>query len=90
MPPPPPPPSFPPLTATHGLTADEATALRAQATTAKTKAYCPYSHFRVGAAVLSSDGRITTGANVENASYPVGTCAERVALAAAVVGGGGV
>ena len=45
----------------------------------------PYSHFRVGAALLSEDGSIILGANVENASFPVGTCAERCAMATAVV-----
>ena len=45
-------------------------------------AYAPYSHFKVGAAVLLHDGKIITGVNVENASYPVGICAERSALAA--------
>lgn len=46
------------------------------------KAYAPYSHFKVGAAVLLNDGRILTGANHENASYPAGVCAERAALSA--------
>ena len=48
---------------------------------AKTQdAYCPYSHFHVGAAVLLADGQIVTGANQENAAYPSGLCAERTAL----------
>ncbi|CAF9919971.1 hypothetical protein IMSHALPRED_004782 [Imshaugia aleurites] len=61
--------------------------LKEKAVAAKGRAYCPYSHFRVGAALLSADGSIIVGANVENASYPVGTCAERCALATAVTGG---
>lgn len=50
-------------------------------------AYVPYSKFPVGAAVLTADGAIVTGCNVENASYPVTTCAERVAIGTAVAGG---
>lgn len=45
----------------------------------------PYSKFQVGAALLTKDGEIVQGANVENASYPVGTCAERTALGTAAV-----
>ncbi|OJW84886.1 MAG: cytidine deaminase [Bacteroidetes bacterium 46-16] len=45
------------------------------------KAYAPYSHFKVGAALLMEDGSMITGSNHENASYPVGICAERAALA---------
>ncbi len=46
--------------------------------------YAPYSKFTVGAALLTDDGRIFTGCNVENASFPAGTCAERCALGKAV------
>jgi cytidine deaminase len=51
-------------------------------------AYCPYSKFAVGAAVLWQDGSISLGVNVENASYPLGVCAERNAIANGVVNGG--
>lgn len=43
------------------------------------RSYSPYSHFRVGAAILLSDGAVVAGANQENAAYPSGTCAERTA-----------
>ncbi len=46
---------------------------------ATSRSYAPYSHFRVGAAILLSNGEIITGANQENAAYPSGTCAERSA-----------
>nr|XP_020828822.1 cytidine deaminase [Phascolarctos cinereus] len=51
---------------------------------AKEFAYCPYSNFPVGAALLTLDGKIFSGCNVENASYPVGTCAERTAIHKAI------
>jgi cytidine deaminase len=51
------------------------------------KAYAPYSGYRVGAAARARSGRIYVGVNVENAAYPVGTCAEAGALAAMVAGG---
>lgn len=54
-----------------------------EAKEALSKAYAPYSAFRVGAAVLLENGRVITGNNQENAAYPSGLCAERVALFAA-------
>lgn len=54
---------------------------------AREAAYAPYSGYRVGAAVLCEDGRVFAGCNVENAAYPVGTCAEAGAIAAMVAGG---
>jgi cytidine deaminase len=52
-----------------------------------TRAYAPYSDYLVGAAVRARDGRVFEGVNVENAAYPLGICAERSALARAVVEG---
>jgi cytidine deaminase len=51
------------------------------------RAYAPYSNFRVGAAVVARDGRVFEGVNVENAAYPLGVCAEKSALTAAVTEG---
>ncbi|MDQ6930030.1 MAG: cytidine deaminase [Candidatus Eremiobacteraeota bacterium] len=54
---------------------------------ARARAYAPYSKFSVGAAVDVGDGVIFTGANVENAAYPLSTCAERVAITQAISAG---
>jgi cytidine deaminase len=61
--------------------------LLARADAAAARAYAPYSSFHVGCAVLTRDGRVVEGVNVENASYPLGVCAERTALSRAVAEG---
>lgn len=65
------------------LTAD----LYSMATKCREKAYAPYSKFKVGAAILSENGQIFGGCNVENASYPCGTCAEAGAISAMIAAG---
>lgn len=72
-----------------GLSAAEIEVLRARATSAAEHSHSPYSHFRVGAALLVTVGEdrtahIVTGTNVENASFRLTTCAEQAAIATAV------
>ena len=59
--------------------------LAKKAIEAKEHAYVPYSHFRVGAALLTADGKIYTGCNIENAAYTPTNCAERTAFFKAVI-----
>ena len=61
--------------------------LTREARAAMHHAYAPYSRFLVGAAIVADDGRVFAGCNVENASYPVGLCAERAAIGHAVSSG---
>ena len=61
--------------------------LFARAVAISERAYAPYSSFNVGAAVRARDGLVFEGVNVENAAYPLGICAERTAIACAVVAG---
>jgi cytidine deaminase len=66
------------------MTAEE---LLTVADAAAERAYAPYSQFHVGCAVLTRDGRVIEGVNVENAAYPLGVCAERTAFARAIAEG---
>lgn len=63
---------------------EERDALIGLAAEARRRAYAPYSNYRVGAALRTKSGRVFTGVNVENAAYPTGICAERVAVFKAI------
>ena len=68
----------------NDLTDEERQSLIDLANEARRRAYAPYSHYQVGAALRTKSGRIFTGCNVENAAYPHCMCAERVAIFKAV------
>ena len=70
--------------ASNPLSSREQQQLRELALAAAENSYSPYSHFRVGAALLLTDGSIVTGCNVENCSYRLTSCAEQAAIARAV------
>lgn len=74
-------------TSTASQPALSAEELIAAALLARDRAYAPYSHYHVGAAVLTGNGFVSVGCNVENAAYPATICAERVALTAAIAQG---
>jgi cytidine deaminase len=69
-----------------GASYDEADLLR-RAREVRQRAYAPYSHFRVGAVVVTADGQVFEGVNVENASYRMTTCAEQSAIATMATAG---
>ena len=69
------------------MSQDRLRELETEAKSAAVHSYSPYSKFRVGAAVLTGDGRVFSGANVENASYGLSNCAERTAIFKAVADG---
>jgi cytidine deaminase len=69
------------------LTEEQRQELIETAREARRYAYAPYSHYEVGAALLTESGRIYDGVNVENAAYPTSMCAERVAVFKAVSDG---
>lgn len=69
---------------TDKLTQETIQTLIAAAIRARKNSYAPYSHYQVGAALLSADGRIITGCNIENAAYGPSNCAERTAFFKAV------
>lgn len=74
-------------TNSHLITDDEIEQLRIEVLNAQSLAYCPYSKFHVGCALLTASGKIYRGCNVENAAYAACICAERTAITKAVSDG---
>ena len=71
----------------HGEMSSAPESLVQAATEARAHAHCPYSGYHVGAAIRTVSGAVITGCNVENAAYPLGTCAEAGAISAMVLAG---
>jgi cytidine deaminase len=69
------------------VTEEQKNALLEAACQIREMAYAPYSHYKVGAAILTDDGRIFSGVNVENAAYGLANCAERTAVFSAITAG---
>ena len=69
------------------MNSDDSNSLLDAACQAQLRAYAPYSKFKVGAAIRARSGNIYAGCNVENAAFPVGTCAETAAVAAMILAG---
>ena len=76
-----------PVSPTPVISSEQRARLIDAARTARERAYAPYSHYLVGAALLTTDGTIVTGGNVENSAFPATICAERSAIVKAISDG---